>query len=263
MPISMKSLLFNSESRNFQKLWVAQLISQFGDRIHQFALIGLIAERAPGSAVALAKLMSFSLLPALIIQPFAGVFVDRFDRRTTLFVCDIVRGLLVLIIPFAFYDQASLVPIYIIVFLVFCFPRFYVPAKMSILPDLVKKDSLLKANALITTTGMIATGLGFAMGAFIVEQYGSRNGFIIDAFTFFLSAVFVFHMRIPWRLKIDKSKILDVGKEIVTTEKSVLSEIRAGFRYIVQHKEIRFVVNSLFSLVNSSTFPSSFFLALF
>src|SRR3989338_7815260 len=89
------------KNKNFFFLWLAQLISQFGDRINQMALIGLIAGRTPGSAFELAKLMSFTIIPVFIIGPIAGVYVDRWDRRKTLFVCDFLRGLLVLIIPLA------------------------------------------------------------------------------------------------------------------------------------------------------------------
>src|SRR3989338_11070346 len=130
----------DDKNGHFMRLWWAQLISQFGDRIHQMALIGLIAERTPGSALGLAKLMAFTIIPVFIVGPIAGVYVDRWDRRTTLFVCDFIRGLLVLSIPFAFIHRESMVPIYIVVFLVFCLSRFYVPAKLSIIPELVKED---------------------------------------------------------------------------------------------------------------------------
>src|SRR3990167_4660628 len=130
----MIKLLFDPKSRNFQRLWLAQLVSQFGDRINQLALVGLMAERVPGSAMELAKLMAFTIVPVFLVQPFAGVFVDRWDRRTTLLICDVVRGLLVLSIPFAFFAGQSMIPIYVVVFLAFCFSRFYSPAKMSIIP---------------------------------------------------------------------------------------------------------------------------------
>src|SRR3990170_3958731 len=103
-------LLMQAKNRNFQRLWLGQLISQFGDRINQLALVGLIAERAPGSAVDLAKLLAFTIIPVFIVQPFAGVFVDRWDRRTTLFVCDLIRGLLVLTIPMCFFFSRSMIP---------------------------------------------------------------------------------------------------------------------------------------------------------
>ena len=186
----MAELLTNPEHRNFQRLWLAQLVSQFGDRINQLALVGLIAERSPGSTLGLAKLLAFTIIPVFLIQPFAGVFIDRWNRRTTLFVCDLIRGALVLTIPLIFIYQHSMIPIYIAVFCAFCCSRFYVPAKMSIIPDLVKKDHLANANSLMTMTGMIAAGLGAALGAFIIEYAGARNGFLIDAFTFFFSAAY-------------------------------------------------------------------------
>jgi MFS family permease len=156
------------------RLWLAQLISQFGDRINQMALIGLIAERSPGSTMDLAKLLSFTIIPVFIVGPIAGVYVDRWDNRKTLFLCDIARGVLVMLIPMIFIFWESLIPIYIIIFLVFCFSRFYVPAKMSILPDLVEKEHLVMANSLITTTGMLAFVFGCAFGGFLV--IGAAHG---------------------------------------------------------------------------------------
>jgi len=243
-------LLIKKEHLNFQRLWWAQLISQFGDRIHQLALVGLVAERAHGSAMDLAKLMAFTILPVFIIQPFAGVFVDRWDRRVTLFVCDLMRGLLVLLIPLIFIFRASMVPIYMIVFLAFCFSRFYLPAKMSILPDLVKKDHLIMANSLVSTTGMIAFVLGCAAGGFLVDYFGARNGFLIDAGTFFLSGLILFSIDLPKRMKVSPSQIIKAGREIVRPlRQSVWSEIKEGLLYITRTKDIRYIMAIIFIIL--------------
>ena len=239
----MIKLLFDPKSRNFQRLWLAQLVSQFGDRINQLALVGLMAERVPGSAMELAKLMAFTIVPVFLVQPFAGVFVDRWDRRTTLLICDVVRGLLVLSIPFAFFAGQSMVPIYVVVFLAFCFSRFYSPAKMSIIPDLVEKESLLMANTLVSTTGMVAFVLGCALGGFLVDRYGARNGFIIDGATFLVSAALVFSIDISIKLKMDKNSILKVSKEIIgPIRRSVWSELGEGLRYLAHNKELRLII---------------------
>ena len=239
----MIKLLFDPKSRNFQRLWWAQLVSQFGDRINQLALVGLMAERVPGSAMELAKLMAFTIVPVFLVQPFAGVFVDRWDRRTTLLICDVVRGLLVLSIPFAFFAGQSMVPIYVVVFLAFCFSRFYSPAKMSIIPDLVEKESLLMANTLVSTTGMVAFVLGCALGGFLVDRYGARNGFIIDGATFLVSAALVFSIDISIKLKMDKNSILKVSKEIIgPIRRSVWSELGEGLRYLAHNKELRLII---------------------
>lgn len=233
------------------RLWVAQLISQFGDRITQMALIGLVYEMGgqKTSAVELAKVLSFTIIPVFIISPIAGVFVDRWDRRKTLFVCDIVRGLLVLTIPLIFMYWKTMIPIYIVVFIMFCFSRFYVPAKMSIIPEIVDKEHLLMANSMITITGMIAFAFGCALGGFLVEWFGSRGGFLIDAVTFFASASLIVSMTKHLYVKINGKKIIEKGKEILEIERSFWHEMKEGVVYLFHKKEIRFVVNMFFMLL--------------
>ena len=136
----------NLKNKNFVCFWLGQLVSQFGERINQMALIWLVAARAPGSALELAKILSFTIIPVFILGPIAAVYVDRWDRRTTMYVCDFLRGVLILTIPFIFLARDSMIPIYVVVFLVFCLGRFYIPAKMSIIPDLVGSEYLLAAN---------------------------------------------------------------------------------------------------------------------
>lgn len=239
----------DAQNRNFIRLWLAQLISQFGDRLNQMALIGLIAERAPGSAYNLAKLLAFTIIPVFIIGPIAGVYVDRWDHRRTLFVCDLLRSLLVLTIPFCFMNQESMVPIYIVVFLTFCFSRFYVPAKMSIIPELVTERNLLMANSLMTTTGMLAFVLGCALGGLLVDKLGARGGFIGDAVTFVISGILIFSIPRDLKFQLNRSSLLEQGKEILRIEKSFIAEIREGLVYLRSRREIRFVINMLFILL--------------
>jgi len=239
----------DKKNHDFLRLWWAQLISQFGDRLNQMALIGLVAERAFGSTWDLTKILSFTIFPVFIIGPIAGVYVDRWDRRKTLFVCDLIRCLLVLTIPFLFMGRDSMVPIYIVVFLIFCFSRFYVPAKMSIIPDIVPAENLLLANSLITTTGMIAFVLGCALGGFIVDIIGPRAGFIGDAVTFGAAAALVFSIRKDFHLKIDRQRIMSAGRDFIRIERSVFGEIKEGIRYLSSQRDIRFIINMLFVLL--------------
>ena len=234
------------------RLWWAQLLSQFGDRLNQMALIGLIAERANGSAYSLAKLLSFTIIPVFIVGPIAGVFVDRWDKRRTLFVCDIIRGLLVLTIPFLFFHKSSIIEIYIVVFLIFCFSRFYVPAKMSIVPELVPAEHILMANSLMTTTGMLAFVLGCALGGVLVDKIGAKAGFIGDAATYFFSALLIMSMKSKFKIDITKEKIIEKGKEIIELEKSFMGEVKEGLVYLFKQRQLRFVVNMFFILMSAA-----------
>lgn len=242
----MRNFLAKKSNRAFIRFWLAQLISQFGDRINQMALVGLVALKHagdPASPVELAKLLSFTIIPVFVIGPIAGVYVDRWDRRTTLFVCDFVRGFIVLLIAFYLIDMHSMLPIYAAVFLIFCLSRFYVPAKMSFIPDIVDEGDLLIANSLVSVTGMIAFILGALLGGLIVEWHGPKGGFIWDANTFFISGFLVFSISRFKGMRFSKKKMILTGQEMIKTiRKSVFVEIKEGIDYIVGKKEILFII---------------------
>jgi MFS family permease len=164
-----------------------------------------------------------------------------------------LRCLLVLSIPTVFIYQKSILPIYVVVFLVFCLSRFYVPAKMSIIPDLVEKKGLLVANSLVSVTGMIAFVLGCAFGGILVDKIGARGGFIWDAATFLISALLVLSMNYKMDIRVDKDELLSAGKEIIgNIRKSLWVEIKEGVVYFFSHKEIRFVNGMLFMLFSAA-----------
>jgi len=236
-------------NRNFSLLWVGQIISQFGDRLDQMALIALIYKFAPGSTVQMAKVMSFTILPVFLIGPIAGVYVDRWDRRRTMVVCDTLRGILILLIPLFFIRLHSLLPIYIIVFLVFSIGRFYVPAKMSIIPDLVKSDDLLLANSLVNTTGMVAAMLGLGLGGILVGMVGVEGGFVIDGISFLVSGMLVFFLSTKLMKELKHERLIDVGKEIAEViRKSVFSEMKDAVIFLKNQKQLRACFALLFLL---------------
>lgn len=237
------------KNRNFSLLWTGQTISQFGDRLDQMALIALIHKFAPGSTTSIAKLMAFTILPVFLIGPIAGVYVDRWDRRRTMIISDILRGLLVLLIPFYFMKMSSMVPIYCVVFLVFCIGRFYVPAKMSIIPDLVRTDDLLLANSLVNTTGMIAAMFGLGLGGILVGMVGAEGGFLMDGASFLISGILIFFLSTRLMHELKKERLVDVGRGIADViRRSVAGELKETFVFLMRQKEIRSCLAVLFFL---------------
>jgi MFS family permease len=236
----MLHFILNKKSRDFLRFWFAQLFSQLGDRVYQMALVGLIAVRHPGSVMEMTNLISFTIIPVFIVGPIAGVYIDRWDRRTTLFICDFIRGLLILFAAFYLMRVSVIWPMYAVVFIIFSLSRFYVPAKMSFIPEMVQEDDLLIANSLSATTGMIA-GIGVLLGALIVEYTGSFGGFCWGASGYFISAALVFSIARLRRPLPKSSEIIAGAKEMLRTEKSVWREIIDGIRYIRSQKEISFI----------------------
>ncbi len=241
---------------NFFFLWLGQIISQFGDKFAMMALVGLVSYRTPGSAYELAKLFIFVIIPVFIIGPVAGVYCDRWSKKWTMIISDITRGLLILCIAlyWAFVPELKPVfPVYIIVFIIFSVTRFFIPAKMAIVPELVTEDKLLKANSLMHTTGMIASALGFGLGGIIVSlpSVGVKGALIIDGVTFFISAFLVSFIRKREVVPEVKESIYEISrnvKEII--RKSVLMEIVHGVRHIIAHRKMHFVIGLLFVLAS-------------
>jgi len=239
------------KKRNFFFLWTGQIISQLGDRLGQMALIALVYARTPGSAVEMAKVLSFTIIPVFLIGPIAGVYVDRWDRRITMYSCDFLRGALVLCIPLFFLQSYHLIPVYAMIFLIFSVGRFFVPAKLAIVPELVEQKDLLLANSLINTTGMIAAVLGFGISGVLVEWLGAKSGFYLDSLGFFISATCIFLISIKSRntLKFSevRHEIVDVIRQSML-RKSVLQEVKEGILYFTRKKDIRLATGIIFVL---------------
>ncbi|MCM8799163.1 MAG: MFS transporter [Candidatus Omnitrophica bacterium] len=235
------------KNKNFFFLWLGQIISQLGDRLGQMALIGFVSLNIRGSSMEIAKALFFTILPVFIVGPVAGVYVDRWDRRKTLYICDFLRAILVIIIPLFLIQANTRFLVYLLIFLIFCIGRFFIPAKLAIVPDLVEKEDLLLANSLINTTGMIATILGFGLGGLLVEYFGPKGGFYLDSLSFFVSALFIFF--IQQKKDTYYFRIKEVASEIVSVvKKSVLEEIKEGLVYFFKNRHIRFTAWIMFIL---------------
>ena len=235
--------------RNFFFLWIGQIISQFGDRLTQMALIGLVYKIKPYSSLSLAGIMSLAVVPVFLISPLAGVYVDRWNKQKTMYCSDLLRGLFIILIPIFFFYCHSLVIVYSLIFLSFCVGRFFIPSKMAIIPSLVDKKDIFMANSLISTTAMVAAMFGFGIGGVIVEKCGVKMAFSIDAFTFFTSALLIFLMRIKEVKHFNPYDLIDIGKDAFKAVRhSLIYEIKDGLKYLLESKETRYAAKVFFAL---------------
>ncbi len=242
------SLLRVLKNRNFLALWIGQIISQFGDRLAQMALIGLYLKQTAGislshSVPVMRNLFFFSTLPILLFSPVAGVYVDRWSRKKTLIAADLLRAGLVLLIPLLAGYTDGMWSIYGVIFLVFTVTCFFSPAKSAIIPNLVKKRELLAANSLSNITRLIAMIGGVTAGGIIVAWTGTKMSFYLDSLSFLLSGLAILAIRIKEDPPPEESKdgIRRVAKELV-----------AGLNFIRKKKRVKFVATSLFILMGAS-----------
>jgi MFS family permease len=148
--------------RDFRRLLVTRLSSQFGDGVFQAALAGTVLfnpERA-ADPIAVATGFAVLLLPYSVVGPFAGVWLDRWSRRSVLLRANVVRAALVALTAALIATGVSGAPFYLAGLAVFSVNRFVLSALSAALPHTTDAPRLVSANALSTTSGAIATVVG-------------------------------------------------------------------------------------------------------
>jgi DHA3 family macrolide efflux protein-like MFS transporter len=216
--------LFRNQS--FVALWLGQTISFIGDYFYWLA-IPIMVERLTGSSLLVGLSVISSALPMLVLGPVAGVFVDRWDRKRTMIVSDVLRSLLVL--PCLFVRTPDQVWIYYVVgFLMSSVSRFFFPAQNAVLPLLVtRQDDLLAANGLMQIVQTLGLLLGPAIAGFSIALWGEQVAFLVDSATFLISAAAVITMAVPHTT---------VGRQESTTKSGELAgvwaELREGVTYL-------------------------------
>src|SRR5688572_6089784 len=131
--------------RDFQKLWSAQTISQFGDEITQLALPLVAIITLDASPIEIGILGTFQFLPFILLTIPAGVWVDRMRRRPILIGADIGRALLLTSIPIAFVlGWLTIWQLFVVAFLVGCLEVFFDVAYQSYLPCVVERVQLVE-----------------------------------------------------------------------------------------------------------------------
>ncbi|HET8675839.1 MAG TPA: MFS transporter [Blastocatellia bacterium] len=182
-------------NRNFRYLWTGQFISQMGDWFNSVALFTLILSLT-GSGEAVGFILILKLLPTFFVGPLAGVAADRFDRKTIMIVTDVARGLSVL--GFLFVktpDQVWMV--YALTVAQVILSTFFDPAKSAAVPNIVSRDELIAANGLSGASWSLTLALGAALGGVVTDAFGRDTAFIIDAASYFVSALFILAVRFP------------------------------------------------------------------
>lgn len=185
----------------FMIFTASQAISHFGDQLNYMALLAMIAVLAAAnnweSSRANSFLVILAALPTVVFGPLAGVLIDRWNRVKVMFICDLVRCVIVFLIPFVALRTQSLPLIFSVAFVVFFLGLFFNTARLSVIPELVQSRNILEANSVITLAGRLSIFLGLLLGGLIVDWSFWRRlgmseswaaGFYLDAFTFLISA---------------------------------------------------------------------------
>lgn len=173
----------------FTMFWIAQAVSLFGDRLHNFSLVALVNRFAEYPGMTLPKIYLAMYLPIFTLAPLIGALIDRCSKRWVLVFTDLARGALVVCIPPLFMRTGSFLPIMGIVFLLTTGNLFFVPAKSALIPELVPPDRLIRVNSILWLAGIFGMIGGFLGGGLIFDYVSWQSCFYIDGATYAFSAL--------------------------------------------------------------------------
>jgi len=213
-------------NRSFLALWLGQTISFVGDYFYWLA-VPIMVGKLTGSATLVGLSVIASALPMLLLGPIAGVFVDRWDRKRTMIISDLLRGLLVLVC-LAVRTPEQVWIYYVVAFLMSCVSRFFFPAQNAALPLIVRdKNDLLAANGFMQVVQTAGFLIGPALAGFSIGLWGEQIAFLVDSATFFISAAAILIVTVPRTTK-GRQASEATGKELA----AVWTEMREGVVYL-------------------------------
>lgn len=216
----------------FTRLWLAQVISLTGDWFNTVVLSALVAEYSNGSGLAISLFLMARFLPPLVVSPFAGILVDRFNRKNLLIASNLLRALVVPI--FLVVNSPDLLwLIYAITIVQFVLSSIFEPGQAAIIPALTQPDDLIEANTLVSITWSVMLALGAVLGGVFTYFFGKDAALIIDAVTFLIAGMFI------WQIDYDPERGRKLAKAAgVEPAEEEDTSFREGLRYALRTPQI-------------------------
>ncbi len=219
------------ENPNFKLLWSAQVISLLGDWFNTIVLSTLVVQYSDGSGLAVSLFLMVRFLPPLLVGPFAGVLVDRFDRKRILVYSNVLRTVVVLGFLLATTPD-TLWLIYVLTILQFTLSALFEPGQSAIMPSLVARGDLVIANTLTSITWSVMLALGAIAGGVVAAVFGSATALVIDALTFALAGYLIS------RIQYNEASVIAETSDMQTPEPDESGNFMDGIRYLMANPSI-------------------------
>ena len=229
-------------------LGLSNMVSQLGDRLTHMVIITLIGIMFPGRISAFSEFSVTFSLPIVILSPFAGVFIDHWNKQTIMFRCHLIQAILIFVTPFFIMLTHSIIPIWVLVILFFSLDLFNNTSKNSIIPDLVEYDQLVPANSLIITMSRVATFIGMVGGGYLIHWVGWQTGFFIDASTHLIAGALVLAMGAKTLFEPVKKVDFSLSQELKKSFNTFVFDLKELGILLIKDRMVILVMISVFVL---------------
>jgi len=205
--------------RDFLLIWFGQLTSGVGSRLSSFAL-GIWVLKTTGSTTQFALIFVSMAVPALLIAPFAGALVDRWDRRRTLLACDAISAIVQMAMAaLLMTGRLQIWHLYIGVGITAVASAFHGPAYAASIPLLATREQLARVNGMVQTGYAVAQVAGPLLAGVLVSVISLHGVLVVDALTFLAAVTALLLARVPRPARSDEPE-------------SLLKEAATGWRYV-------------------------------
>ncbi|SMC95731.1 MFS transporter [Kibdelosporangium aridum] len=205
----------------FGKFWAADTVSLVGSYVTTVALPSLAIVTLQASEPEVGLVQAARWLPYLLFGLIAGVLVDRWQRLPLLVSADLVRALLLALVPLLHAIDLLNIPVLIgIVFVFGALSLVYDAAHQSFLPSLVPAQRLTWANARLEQTNAVAQTAGQAFAGWLVKVLGAPLAFLLDAISYLVSGLLLATLKTPERRTPHKP------------------QVREGLRWVYRHETL-------------------------
>ena len=233
------------KNKNFSLFWFSQFISNLGDRFTQMALLTIVMILYADTGEKIAWITFYSLLPFFIFGPVPGILNNKLSRKKIIITIDVLRAILVMLLPFVSRFSHPMGFIYFIIFCVGVFSALVSSLKIAIISNFIEKEKIISVKPLVASSVVAATFIGVVIAGYLIKYFGPNPMFFVNAFTFLISAVMVAGIVILPGEQKGEGVSLPIG--------SVIKSLKDGFNFINQHQLILRIVqlNVVLSLLSA------------
>ena len=215
-------LLKNS---TFLLFFLGNIASLIGFGFHLIAISWIVLEKT-GSEYALGKIMASATAPGLALALFAGVIIDKINRKWLLVILDVFRMVTIILFLISLrFNDFQLWMLYPVAILMGIGNSLFWPTAQAFVQELVSKDDYFNANKLLSASYQVGSILGAGLGGFIVHLYDPFIALWINVSTYFISGILI-------GLAPFESKIENIKSE------KLLKSIKVGFSFLKNRFDI-------------------------
>ncbi|WP_040484649.1 MFS transporter [Lyngbya aestuarii] len=216
--------------QTFFIIWLGQVVSVLGTYITDFAL-GVWVYQQTGSITQFAMTVVFMHLPNLMVSAFAGLLVDRWNRKWVMIFGDVTKSIMAIIMMLlATSNQLEVWHVYIAVSLSSLCTGFQWPAYIAAIAQIVPKQHLSRANGMVQISRAVARILGPTIAGFMVQSIGIRGVLLLDFCTYSAGIITLLAIHFP----VLKTTTTQTVAQKTASLAQVWNEAISGWNYVAE-----------------------------